>query len=48
MNEKLMSIKEKINKIVTFKEDIAIKGLETSEKVVKKYIYFILLMTFVL
>lgn len=43
MNEKLLSIKEKINKIVSFKEDIAIKGLKTLEKVTKKLRYFILL-----
>lgn len=38
MNEKLIFIKEKINKIVTFKDDIAAKGLETLEKVIKENI----------
>lgn len=34
MNKKLESIKEKLNKIVKFKEDIAIEGLKTLEKVI--------------
>lgn len=35
MNQKLESIKEKLNSIVKFKEDIAIEGLKTIEKVIK-------------
>jgi len=34
MNQKLESIKEKLNTIVKFKEDIAIEGLKTIEKVI--------------
>lgn len=34
MNQKLESIKEKLNTIVKFKEDIAIVGLKTIEKVI--------------
>lgn len=33
MSEKLESIKTNLNKIVKFKEDIAIQGLKTLEKV---------------
>jgi len=41
MNQKLESIKEKLNTIVKFKEDIAIEGLKTIEKVIY-YIYNII------
>lgn len=34
MNQKLESIKEKLNTIVKFKEDIAFEGLKTIEKVI--------------
>lgn len=34
MNEKLESIKEKLNKIVKFKEIITIEGLKTIENVI--------------
>lgn len=34
MNEKLSSIKEKLITIVKFKEDIAVEGLKTIEKVI--------------
>lgn len=34
MNEKLSSIKEKLFTIVKFKEDIAVEGLKTIEKVI--------------
>jgi len=34
MNQKLEFIKEKLNTIVKFKEDIAIVGLKTIEKVI--------------
>lgn len=40
MNQKLEFIKEKLNKIVKFKEEIAIEGLKTMEKVIIK-IYMI-------
>lgn len=33
MNQKLESIKEKLNKIVKFKEIITVEGLKTLEKV---------------
>lgn len=33
MNQKLEFIKEKLNTIVKFKEDIAVEGLKTLEKV---------------
>lgn len=36
MNQKLESIEEKLNKIVKFKENIAIEGLKTLENVMIK------------